>query len=126
MFSLFLSVCLAGQPCKEERVADFYTVMAQQMCSTNKFGMQTAARNENRAGTFECRTDAKPASNAVTAKLNFDLTAANGQNEILELARFYGKGGQPLCAKNADHYRADLMQAASETKATAKLDCVAQ
>jgi DNA relaxase NicK len=125
MISLFLSVCLQGQPCKEERVADFFTVMATEMCSTNKFGMQTAARNEKRQGTFECHTDAKPATIAATAKLNFDLTVANGQKELLELARFYGKGGQPLCAKNADHYRADLMQAATETKATAKLECVA-
>lgn len=125
MISLFLSVCLAGQPCKDERVADFYTVMATEMCSTNKFGMQTAARNENRQGKFECRTDAKPATVAATAKLTFDLTVANGQKELLELAKFYGKGGQPLCAKNADHYRADLVQAASETKAVAKLDCVA-
>lgn len=124
MISLFLSICLAGQPCKEERVADFFTVLSTQMCSTNKQGMQMAARNEKRNGTFECRSNTQPTNREATAKLKFDLRVADGSQEVLELAKFYGTGGKPLCTKNADHYRPELTQAAAETSAVAKLDCV--
>ncbi len=122
MISLFLSVCVLGQPCKDERIADFYTALATNMCETNKNGMQESADAEQRKGTFVCRTETKTSTVTMTARLDFRL-CKSGQCEITKLADFYGSVGQPLCGRNSEHYAPLLIESADGTHAKVRVEC---
>jgi len=128
MLSLMLNICLAGQPCKEVRVADFFTAQAAFMCNYNRDGMQESALKEKRTGTFSCKSGMPESKLPVLATLNFKVCAAQGtENEQCDgfaLAQFYGKEyAEPACAKNADHMRPAMEQAAAATNARVKIDC---
>ncbi len=128
MLSLMLNLCLAGQPCKEVRVADFFTAQASFMCECNREGMQESARKENRPGTFSCKAGQAQEKLKPLATLNFSVCLASGKPgeacEGFALAYFYGaEYAEPACAKNAALMRPAFEQAANESGARAKLDC---
>ena len=128
MLSLMLNICLAGQPCKEVRVADFYTAQASFMCNFNRDGMQESALKEKRVGTFSCKSGMPESALPILATLNFKVCAASGtegeQCEGFPLAQFYGKEfAKPACTRNADHMRPAFEQAAIATKARVEIGC---
>lgn len=126
MISLFLSVCLAGEPCREERVADFYTSLAISMCETNMDGMQVAANAEKRTGKFTCRNgEPAPASlgKRKVARMDFKV-CQKGKCDVVLMATFYGSGGEPLCARNSEHYRPILEESAKGLAESVSLDCI--
>uniref|UniRef100_A0AB39CEU3 Uncharacterized protein n=1 Tax=Pseudomonas phage HRDY3 TaxID=3236930 RepID=A0AB39CEU3_9VIRU len=128
MLSLMLKMCLAGQPCKEVRVADFFTAQAGFMCEYNREGMQESATREKRPGTFSCKAGLAEEKLTPLATLNFKVCVASGtpgeQCDGFALAQFYGaEYAEPACAKNADHLRPALEKAAGGTHARVKLDC---
>lgn len=129
MFSLMLKLCLAGQPCKEIRVADFYSAQASYMCSYNRDGMTEQAKKEKRVGTFECKSGLPESTVAALAALKFEICApptkrSAGECGTFPLADFYGKeSAAPMCAQNADYLRPSLETAASSTGTKIKLDC---
>jgi len=123
MISLFLSVCLAGQPCKDERVADFFSPLAENMCDVNKFSMQHSADTEKRAGVFVCRTNVRTPRAALTARLDF-TSCVNSVCDKVKLADFYGDAGQPLCQRNNAYYFPVLDESAKGTNATIIMECV--
>jgi hypothetical protein len=137
MLSLMLNICLAGQPCKEVRVADFFTAQASFMCNFNRDGMQESARKEGRAGTtFSCKSGMPESKLKALATLNFNIcvnqpvassttpAAPVEQCESFPMAQFYGKEyAKPACTKNADHMRPAIQQAAAATNARVKLEC---
>lgn len=129
MFSLMLKLCLAGQPCKEIRVADFYSAQASFMCSFNRDGMMEQAKLEKRAGTFECKSGLPVSQFASLAALKFEICApatkiSAGECGTYPLADFYGKeSAAPMCAQNADYMRPSLETAARDTGTKIKIDC---
>lgn len=128
MLSLMLKICLMGQPCKEVRVADFYTAQAEFMCGYNRDGMQESARKEKRPGTFSCKAGLPETNLKPLATLNFKVCVASGkpgeQCDGFALAQFYGaEYAEPACAKNAEHLRPGLEKAGLETGARVKIDC---
>lgn len=129
MLSLMLKLCLAGQPCKEIRIADFYSAQASYMCSLNRDGMSEQSKKEGRTGTFECKSGLGPSTLQSVAALKFEVCApptklSAGECGTFPLADFYGKeSAAPMCAKNADYMRPTMETAAKETGATIKLDC---
>jgi hypothetical protein len=124
MLSLMLNLCLAGQPCKEIRVADFYSAQAAYLCSLNRDGMAEQSKKEGRTGTFECKSGLGPSNLKSLAVLNFKVCTADSTCETFPLADFYGKeSAAPICAKNADYMRSGFETAAKETGAIIKLDC---
>lgn len=124
MFSLMLKLCLAGQPCKEIRVADFYSAQASYMCDFNRDGMSESAKKEGRTGTFECKTGLGPSNLKSLAVLNFKVCTADNTCDTFALADFYGKeSAAPICAKNAEYMRTGFETAGKEAGATIKLDC---
>ncbi|AFH14534.1 hypothetical protein LU11_gp003 [Pseudomonas phage Lu11] len=125
MSSLLLSICLVvGQPCKELRVADFYTSSASRLCETNKVSMQAEADKQNRKGTFSCVTGLAPSEKKALVTLNLNI-ANQGAAEDVKVADFYGKdSAAPVCAKNAEILRPALETSAKATGATVKVDCM--
>jgi hypothetical protein len=127
MLSLMFSLCIAGQPCKEERVADFYTDMATTMCDTNKKSMTNSLGElPKEAAThskFECKELAGVlAKQFPVSELVFDVTT-NGAVEKMELAKFYGRVADPLCGQNRDYYEDVLLDSARQQKSTGVLYC---
>lgn len=129
MLSLMLKLCLAGQPCKEIRVADFYSAQASYMCSLNRDGMAAQAKKEGRSGTFECKPGLGPSTLPVVVAFKFELCApptklSVGACGTYPLADFYGKeSAAPLCAENANYMRESLETAARDTGTKIKLNC---
>lgn len=124
MLTLMLKLCLAGQPCKEIRIADFYSAQASFMCSFNRDAMTEQAKREKRGGTFECRSDQPEYPWPALAELKFKVCGADGACTEFALAKFYGnESAAPMCAQNAAYMRPGFDQAGKEAKAKVTLDC---
>jgi hypothetical protein len=124
MLTLMLKLCLAGQPCKEVRIADFYSAQASYMCSLNRGGMAEQSKKEGRTGTFECKPGLGPSTLKSSAVLNFKVCTADKTCETFPLADFYGKEmAVPMCTKNVEYMQPGFIQAAKETGATVELNC---
>lgn len=124
MLSLILNLCLAGQPCKEIRIADFYSAQASYLCSLNRDGMAEQSKKEGRTGTFECKSGLEPSTQETIAAMKFKVCDVNNACQTFTLADFYGKeSAAPMCAKNAEYLRTGFETAAKETGATIKLNC---
>lgn len=127
MLSLMFSLCIAGQPCKEVRIADFFTDMSSIMCETNKISMSRSVselpKNATTKSKFECRELKGPvAEQGPVVEFNFDV-AHDGIVEKMRLAKFYGRLGAPMCEKNREHYLGVLAYSAAQQNSTGKLYC---
>ena len=124
MLTLMLKLCLAGQPCKEVRIADFYTAQAQAMCELNRTGMQQTAAKENRTGIFSCERGLAQSVVPVLKSMNFNICVVDGTCQNFPLANFYGpQSAEPLCDKNVERMRPALEEAARSTQAKVTLTC---
>lgn len=125
MLSLMFSLCIAGEPCKEERVADFYTVIAADVCDLNKISMSAdlvSLPEKARASFFECKEMPTNVAQVSAVDLHFEITS-DGKFEKVELARFYGSVGRPLCQRNRDYYAEPIEQSAKVGNANVTLAC---
>lgn len=131
MLSLMFSLCIDGQPCKENYVADFFGSSAVTMCDENKISMARDLGSlppNARRSHFECRPVefAKVANNKpeTYTELVFEVTSPEADKSKQTLAKFYGLVGAPLCGRNRAHYESPLKASAASLKAESKLYCV--
>lgn len=127
MLSLMFSLCIAGQPCKEVRIADFFTDLSTTMCETNKISMSRSMselpKNATTTSKFECRELKGPiAAQGPVVEFNFDVTS-DGIVEKMGLAKFYGNVGNPMCEQNRKYYLDLLMDSARQENSTGTLYC---
>lgn len=127
MLSLVFSLCIAGEPCKEKLIAEFYTEMSTTMCATNKKSMtaslSTRTKEEAAASKFECReTEGYATEHVPFTELKFVMNDG-GKLENMRLAKFYGMAAPYLCSKNREYYEGVLLDSAKTQNATGTVSC---
>lgn len=128
--AFFFSVCLnATGECHDEKLADFDSPIAMEMCDANKFSFTEETNKhdlpKDRKRSFNCGVLETAPGAQVTAQLVYRVCEKGDvcAPEVKTLGNFYGEGGMKICDANKKYWLGPIQQSAKMTGTEASLSC---